>query len=177
MRPLCKSWYLDDTGRNPTLWPSFSGSYRRQTRRFDPDAYEITGTTAYDLHGKVALITGGARGIGLGTAKALHARGAEVVLVDLDAAVTQRAAASISTSAMGIGGDVTDRASLDAAVAAAVERFGGVDIAIANAGVSPHGCTARVCDDALFERVIDVNLLGVWRTVRACLPPIAEIMA
>jgi len=129
---------------------------------------------ALDLAGKVALITGAARGIGLGTAVALHARGASVVLVDLDSEATARAAASVGERALGLAGDVTDRASLDAAVAAAAERFGGIDVAIANAGIAPRAQTARVYDSDVWESVIDVNLLGVWRTVKACLPHVVE---
>jgi NAD(P)-dependent dehydrogenase (short-subunit alcohol dehydrogenase family) len=128
----------------------------------------------YELRDKVVFITGGGRGIGLGLAKAVHARGASVVLVDLDAEATERAAASVGERALGLGGDVTDAASLDAAVAAAVERFGGIDVAVANAGIAPTARTARVYETELFEKVIDVNLLGVWRTVHACLPHVTE---
>ena len=127
-----------------------------------------------ELEGRVALITGAARGIGLGTAKALHSRGASVVLVDLDASETARAAAGVGQRTLAVEGDVTECASLDAAVAAAVERFGRLDVAVANAGISPTARTARVYDEALFERVVDVNLLGVWHTIRACLPEIRE---
>jgi NAD(P)-dependent dehydrogenase (short-subunit alcohol dehydrogenase family) len=126
----------------------------------------------YELSGKVVLITGAAQGIGLGTARAMHARGASVALVDLDAAATQAAAASVGERALGLGGDVTDGDSLKAAVAATVERFGGLDVAVANAGISPTAATARVYEDGLWERVIDVNLLGAWRTVRAALPEV-----
>jgi NAD(P)-dependent dehydrogenase (short-subunit alcohol dehydrogenase family) len=130
--------------------------------------------SALDLEGKVALITGAARGIGLGTATALHARGASVVLVDLDGDATAKAAAGVGERALGLAGDVTDRASLDAAVAQAVERFGGIDVVVANAGISPRAQTARVYDTDLWEKVIEVNLLGVWRTVKACLPQVVE---
>lgn len=128
--------------------------------------------SAYDLSGKVVLITGAAQGIGLGTARAMHARGASVALVDLDAGAVSEAAASVGERALGIAGDVTDGDSLAAAVAATVERFGGLDVAVANAGISPPGTTARVYDEGLWEKVIDVNLLGSWRTVRAALPEV-----
>jgi NAD(P)-dependent dehydrogenase (short-subunit alcohol dehydrogenase family) len=104
----------------------------------------------------------------------MHARGASVALVDLDLAATERAAASVGARALGLAGDVTDAASLDAAARAVVERFGGIDVAIANAGISPPAATARVYDEDLWEKVIDVNLLGVWRTVRATLPHLIE---
>jgi NAD(P)-dependent dehydrogenase (short-subunit alcohol dehydrogenase family) len=124
----------------------------------------------FDLDGKVVLITGAAQGIGLGTARAMHSRGASVALVDLDRELTERAAASVGERALGLAGDVTDAESLHAAARITVERFGGIDVAIANAGISPPAATARVYDAALWEKVIDVNLLGAWRTVRATLP-------
>ncbi|HKP90757.1 MAG TPA: short-chain dehydrogenase/reductase [Thermoleophilaceae bacterium] len=128
----------------------------------------------YNLDGKVVFITGAARGIGLGTAKAVHRRGASVVLMDLDREAIERAATEVGERALGLAGDVTDTASLDAAVAAAVERFGGIDVAIANAGIAPQARTMRVYEPELFEKVLDVNLVGVWRTARACLPHVIE---
>jgi NAD(P)-dependent dehydrogenase (short-subunit alcohol dehydrogenase family) len=128
----------------------------------------------FDLDGKVVLITGAAQGIGLGTARAMHSRGASVALVDLDRELTERAAASVGERALGLAGDVTDAESLHAAARITVERFGGIDVAIANAGISPPAATARVYDAALWEKVIDVNLLGAWRTVRATLPYVLQ---
>jgi len=128
----------------------------------------------FDLDGKVVLITGAAQGIGLGTARAMHSRGASVALVDLDRELTERAAASFGERALGLAGDVTDAESLHAAARITVERFGGIDVAIANAGISPPAATARVYDAALWEKVIDVNLLGAWRTVRATLPYVLQ---
>jgi NAD(P)-dependent dehydrogenase (short-subunit alcohol dehydrogenase family) len=127
------------------------------------------------LQRKVALITGGARGIGLGIAQAFIARGAVVALVDLEAEEVQRSAATLGADrAIGIGADVTDSAALEAAVAATVERFGGIDVVVANAGIAPTPNTARNMDPAEFERVVEVDLLGVYRTVRAALPQIIE---
>jgi NAD(P)-dependent dehydrogenase (short-subunit alcohol dehydrogenase family) len=128
---------------------------------------------AYDLNGKVALVTGAARGIGLEIARSLHSRGASVTLVDLDADATERAASSIgSDRTLGLGADVTDPDALRAAVDETVERFGGLDVCIANAGIAPDAATIRVMDPDAFEKVIEVNLLGVYRTVRAALPQI-----
>lgn len=126
--------------------------------------------TALDLKGKVVFITGAAGGIGLGTAKAAHRRGASVVLVDLDRERTEQAAREVGERALGLRGDVTDARSLEAAVQATVQRFGGIDVAVANAGISPTARTARVYESDLWQKVIDVNLLGVWRTVHATLP-------
>lgn len=129
----------------------------------------------YPVQGKIALVTGAARGIGLSTARALHDRGAYVVLADVDAEATERAAAGISAGrTLGIGVDVTDREAVQRAVGAAAERFGGLDIVVANAGITEQLTTVRAIDEELFERVIDVNLLGVWRTVRAALPQVID---
>src|SRR5581483_9797850 len=128
----------------------------------------------YDVSGKVALITGGARGIGFETARQLHERGASVVLVDLRAEDVEAAAARLGDRALGVVADVTDRDAIAAAVAQTVERFGGLDIAVANAGIAPAAATLRAMDPDVVERVIDVNLLGVWRTVHAALPHVVE---
>jgi NAD(P)-dependent dehydrogenase (short-subunit alcohol dehydrogenase family) len=128
----------------------------------------------YDVRGKVALITGGARGIGFETARQLYERGASVVLVDLVAAEAEAAAARLGERALGIAADVTDRDAIAAAVAQTVERFGGLDIAVANAGIAPAAATLRAMDPDVVERVIDVDLLGVWRTVGASLPHVVQ---
>ncbi len=128
---------------------------------------------SYDLNGKVGLVTGGARGIGFATARALVARGASVVIVDLDATASEQAAAQLhDTKALGIGSDVTDRGSMQRAVATAVERFGGLDVVVANAGIASRVATFRAMASETFERVIEVDLMGVWRTVDAALPQI-----
>jgi NAD(P)-dependent dehydrogenase (short-subunit alcohol dehydrogenase family) len=127
----------------------------------------------YDLSGKVALVTGGARGIGFATAQALSDRGASVVIVDLDAASAEAAAARLHDSrALGLAADVTDRAAMQRAVATTVERFGGLDVVVANAGIASRGATFRATSTETFDRVIDVNLMGVVRTVEAALPQI-----
>jgi NAD(P)-dependent dehydrogenase (short-subunit alcohol dehydrogenase family) len=127
----------------------------------------------YSLQGKVALITGGARGIGLGIAQAFIARGADVALLDLEAEGVQRSAATLgSDRAIAIGADVTDAAALHDAVATTVERFGGIDVVVANAGIAPTPNTARKMDPVEFERVVEVDLLGVYRTVQAALPQV-----
>ena len=127
----------------------------------------------YELQGKVAVVTGGARGIGRATAHALHARGASVAIVDLRPDAAEAAAAEIGPErTLGLAADVSDRDAIAAAVDAVVERFGGVDVVVANAGIAPRVTTARAIDPDVFERVIDVNLLGVWRTVHAALPQV-----
>ena len=130
---------------------------------------------AYDLNGKVALVTGGARGIGFETARQMHVRGASVAIVDLDAAEAREAAERIGERAIGIAADVTDAGAMRAAVAETVERFGGLDVAMANAGLAPPSiATMRSVPAEEWERVVEVNLFGVWHTVRAALPQISE---
>jgi NAD(P)-dependent dehydrogenase (short-subunit alcohol dehydrogenase family) len=127
----------------------------------------------FELAGKVALVTGGARGIGFATARALIARGASVAIVDLDEAQASGAAARVHDSnAIGIAADVTDRGAMQRAVASTVERFGRLDVAVANAGIASRVATFRAVSPESFERVLDVNLMGVCRTVDAALPEI-----
>jgi NAD(P)-dependent dehydrogenase (short-subunit alcohol dehydrogenase family) len=129
----------------------------------------------YELSGKVALVTGGARGIGFATARELIARGANVVIVDQRAEDASAAAAQLhDTNAVGIAGDVTDRGAMQRAVAIAVERFGGLDVVVANAGIAARVATFRAFSTETFERVLAVNLVGVYRTVDAALPEIVR---
>jgi NAD(P)-dependent dehydrogenase (short-subunit alcohol dehydrogenase family) len=131
--------------------------------------------SSYSLAGKVALVTGGARGIGLATARELIAHGASVAILDLHEDDVQGAAAALHPDkALGIAADVTDADAMEAAVAETVERFGGLDVIVANAGIASRAATALAADPEQFERVIDVNLLGVWRSVRAALPQITR---
>jgi NAD(P)-dependent dehydrogenase (short-subunit alcohol dehydrogenase family) len=118
-------------------------------------------------------VTGAARGIGLESAQRLHARGANVALVGLEEELLEQRAAELGDRAAAFHADVTDWDDLAAAVAGTLERFGGIDVAIANAGVANVG-TVLTMDPEDFERVIEVNLLGVWRTVRATLPHVVE---
>jgi NAD(P)-dependent dehydrogenase (short-subunit alcohol dehydrogenase family) len=128
----------------------------------------------YDLNGKVALVTGAARGIGFATASALAARGASLVIVDLDQTAASDAAARVHSSALAIAADVTDRAAMQRAVASTVERFGGLDVVVANAGIASRVSTFHAVAPETFERVLDVNLMGVCRTVDAALPEIVR---
>lgn len=96
-----------------------------------------------------------------------------MVIFDLEADSAAHAAAQLhDTRALGLGGDVTDRGALQRAVAASVERFGGLDVVVANAGIASRVATFRAISSESFERVLDVNLLGVCRTFDAALPEI-----
>ncbi|WP_406163389.1 SDR family oxidoreductase [Streptomyces sp. NBC_00882] len=109
-----------------------------------------------------AVVTGGASGIGLATARALAAQGAAVAVLDLD---PDGAGAPL----LGFKADVSDDASVRAAVDAAVTRLGGIDILVNNAGVGAVG-TVEDNTDEQWHRVLDVNVLGIVRTTRAALP-------
>jgi NAD(P)-dependent dehydrogenase (short-subunit alcohol dehydrogenase family) len=118
-----------------------------------------------DLDGRVALITGGASGIGAELARQLAARGMRLGLIDVDAERLEGIVPGAETAVA----DVRDAAGLTAAVEDLARRLGGIDVAVANAGIATGG-PLRLIDPATFEDTIDVNLLGVWRTARAALP-------
>lgn len=127
----------------------------------------------YDVNGRTALVTGAARGIGAEAAVRLHARGANVALVGLEADRLEELAARLGDRASWHEADVTDAAALERAVAATAARFGGIDVAIANAGISYVGSLATAPVEQV-ERTLSVNLMGVWRTDRAVLAHVVE---
>jgi len=133
----------------------------------------ISRVWSVSIAGKTVLITGAANGIGVASARRLAGAGAGIVLVDVERDKHRALADEIGPEAMAYVADVSDRAGLDAAVAAGVERFGGIDVVIAGAAIDAIGPVAEL-DDATFTRVIEVNLLGTWRTVRATLPQLRE---
>jgi len=118
-----------------------------------------------ELSGRRVLITGAARGIGAATAKRLHERGARLVLAGIEPDVLARTAAECG-DALAVVCDVRDREQVDAAVEAAVEHLGGLDVVVANAGVAAQ-LPLVDGDPDVFERTIEVNLLGVYYTLRA----------
>ncbi|MDL4770683.1 MULTISPECIES: short-chain dehydrogenase/reductase [Thermomonosporaceae] len=121
------------------------------------------------LTGRVIVISGAGRGIGLATARRLIGTGARVVLLDRDAGVHE-AAAGLGDRAAAFTVDVTDAGAMTAVMDEVAARHGGIDAVVANAGISGPNATVESVDPAAFERVVEVNLLGVWRTVRAALP-------
>jgi NAD(P)-dependent dehydrogenase (short-subunit alcohol dehydrogenase family) len=116
------------------------------------------------LDDKIALITGAAGSIGAATARRFVAEGARVVLADLDGGVLAALAQELGgdARALGVATDVTDAAAVKAAVDTAVQRFGGLDIAFANAGI--FGAVADIVDypDDVFDRVLAVNVKGTF---------------
>jgi 3-oxoacyl-[acyl-carrier protein] reductase len=124
------------------------------------------------LTDQLAIVTGAARGIGHGIASVLASEGARVVICDLDADLAESTAASLRArdlDALAVETDVTDRASVDAMTARVVADYGRVDILAANAGIYPTADLATL-DDAMWDRVMDVNVKGAVHAVQACVP-------
>jgi 3-oxoacyl-[acyl-carrier protein] reductase len=116
------------------------------------------------LTGQTAVITGGAQGLGFAIAERFIAEGAHVVIGDLDLASTEAAAKQLG-GALGVRCDVTAADDVDALVAAAVERFGGLDIMVNNAGIT-RDATMRKMTEEQFDQVIAVHLKGTWNGLR-----------
>lgn len=125
--------------------------------------------------GKVALVSGAASGIGLATARALAAEGAQVVLADISADQVAQAAHGVGNNASAVTVDVSDPAACQRMVAAVIERHGKLDIAINNAGIpSTVGGLFEDADIAVWDRLLAVNLSGVFYAMRAQVPPMRK---
>jgi NAD(P)-dependent dehydrogenase (short-subunit alcohol dehydrogenase family) len=116
----------------------------------------------HDFEGLVAVVTGGASGIGLATARRLHQRGARVAVLDLDPS-------GADAELLGVEADVSDDTSVTAAVARVVSELGALDVLVNNAGIGARGTMADN-DDHEWHRVYDVNVVGIARVSRAALP-------
>jgi NAD(P)-dependent dehydrogenase (short-subunit alcohol dehydrogenase family) len=126
------------------------------------------------VSGKVVLITGAANGIGAEVARRLHDKGAKLVLTDLDETLLNEVAARLGEDrVLTVVADVRDFAAMQSAADKAIERFGGIDIVVANAGIGVFGSVLNVNPEA-FKTLLDVNALGVFHTVRAALPSVIE---
>jgi len=119
------------------------------------------------LDGKIAIVSGGGTGIGAATAARFAEEGASVAITGRRPEPLDRVAAA--TGAMPLAGDTSSRDDVEAAVGAVVERFGDLDVVVANAGVGFGGAVGEVTDE-LWTRTLDVNLTGAMLLVRAALP-------
>ena len=131
----------------------------------------------FRLDGRVALITGGSRGLGLSMATGLAQAGAVTVLCSRKAAEAQQAAASIrketGRESVGLAGDVTDEASVSGLVQSVVSRFGRLDVLVNSAGVNIRHPVEEF-PPAEFRQIIDTNLTGTWLCCRAVAPVLRE---
>lgn len=128
---------------------------------------------ARSLHGKVVAITGGARGIGKATAKALAREGAVIAIGDLDAELARATASELGEGALGLELDVTRRDSFEHFLDQVSERLGPLDVIINNAGIMPIGPFTEE-DDATAKRMIDINLHGVIYGTKLAIPPMVQ---
>ena len=120
------------------------------------------------LADRVAVVTGGAQGLGLAIAQRFVAEGARVVLGDLNLEATDAAAASLGGSDVALAHqcDVTSTADVDGLVAAAIQKFGRLDIMVNNAGITRDATMRKMTEDQ-FDQVIAVHLKGTWNGLRA----------
>lgn len=126
------------------------------------------------VNSQVVFITGGAHGIGAEVARRLHSRGAKLVLTDLDGSALKQLSAELGEDrVLTVVADVRDLPAMQSAAEQAAACFGGIDVVVANAGIGSYGSVLGV-DPKAFKQVIDVNLLGVFHTVRATLPAVIE---
>lgn len=129
--------------------------------------------------GQTAVVTGGAQGLGYAIAERFIAEGARVVLGDLDVAATEEAAKRLGggpskdPAALAVRCDVTKADDVSALVAAAVERFGGLDVMVNNAGIT-RDATLRKMTEEQFDQVIAVHLKGTWNGLKAAAPIMRE---
>jgi NAD(P)-dependent dehydrogenase (short-subunit alcohol dehydrogenase family) len=123
---------------------------------------------------KVVFITGGARGVGAEAARRLHAKGAKLVLTDLDEPPLHDLAGDLTSERLlTLVVDVRDFEGMQAAVSRAIDRFGGIDVVMANAGIVTMGSVLQV-DPQAVKTLMDVNVMGVFNTVRAALPAVID---
>ena len=124
----------------------------------------------YDLTGRVAVITGGAQGIGLAVARRMAASGAQVAIWDRDGALAEAAAAELGGGARAYGVDVTDGAALVAAAAAVRQAQGTIGVLVTSAGIAGNNAKVMDYDPAEWQRILDINLTGTFNACRAVLP-------
>ena len=125
------------------------------------------------LDGKVAIVTGSARGIGRATAELLSEHGASVVINDLDGDVARQTASEIAGETVVYAGDLTKPGAPDELVAAAIDAWGRIDIIVNNAGYTIDAPIHKMSDDA-FQRMLDIHTVVPFRVIRAAAPHLRE---
>lgn len=123
-----------------------------------------------DLDERVVIVTGGARGIGFGCCECLAEAGATVLVADIDEAQGKASAAKLGGRAVAVAHDVRRSESSEKLVALAMERFGRIDVLVNNAGVGPRPAPVQDTSEEEYDRVMDVNVRGVFLTTRAVVP-------
>ncbi|MFT4186976.1 MAG: short-chain dehydrogenase/reductase [Aeromicrobium sp.] len=118
------------------------------------------------------VVTGAGKGLGEAVARRVHALGGNVALLDVDLAAVQKIAEELGERALAVECDVTDIDQLRAAAEQTEKHFGRIDLVLANAGIAPPTRAVADIDPDAFERTVEIDLLGQWRTARAFLPAI-----
>jgi 3-oxoacyl-[acyl-carrier protein] reductase len=126
------------------------------------------------LKGKVAIVTGGAKGLGHGISSALAKEGASLLITGRDGAATEKVAAEIraefGTKAIGMSADMGVKADVEAMVARAADEFGGLDILVNNASLLSDNVLLEHKTDEMLKRTLDIGIWGCWWGMRAALP-------
>ncbi len=122
------------------------------------------------LQNKVAIVTGAASGFGLGIAQAYVQEGAQVAIVDIDGNGAQQVARELGGSAVGLQADVSIRKDVEDIVGRTVERFGGIDVVVNNAGVTHKNQSALEVSEAEFDRIYAVNVKSIYLSTLLCVP-------
>lgn len=131
----------------------------------------------FSLAGRVALVTGGTRGIGLASARLLAQAGAAVVVASEDAAACEQAASELRAQGLMANGlccDVADRVQVDALAAQVIERHGRIDVLVCNAGIAPHMGPTATASDGDYEQTMTVNLRSALWLTSAVIPHMAS---
>ncbi len=127
-----------------------------------------------DLDGRIAVVTGGAKGIGGGIAECLSEQGATVVVADIDAAAAEERAAALPGKALAVAADVSKADSVAALAATVADELGTVDILVNNAGVGPKPTPVQDMSEEEWDRVMNINAKGVFLVSRAFVPSVIE---
>lgn len=127
-----------------------------------------------DLEGRVAVVTGGAKGIGSGIAECLSEQGATVVVADIDGTAAEERAAALPGQALPVATDVSKADSVAALAQTVTDELGAVDILVNNAGVGPKPTPIQDMAEEEWDRVMDVNARGVFLCSRAFVPSVIE---